>query len=54
MNWITVVWPMIAATCFTLAGLHLMIGFKRSDRQAYLLYATFAAGSRASPCSSCR
>src|SRR6185369_10480253 len=44
MNWITVAWPMIAATCFTLSALHLMIGFKRHDKQAHLLYATFAAG----------
>jgi two-component system, LuxR family, sensor kinase FixL len=43
MNWITVAWPMIAGTCFTLAALHLMIGFKRHDK-AHLLYATFAAG----------
>ena len=43
MNWITVTWPMIAATCFTLAGLHLMVGFKRRDGQAHLLYALFAA-----------
>ena len=44
MTWITVAWPMIAATCFTLAGLHLMIGFRRTDKKAHLLYATFAAG----------
>ena len=44
MNWITVIWPMIAATCFTLAGLHLMIGLKRRDERAHLLYAMFAAG----------
>ena len=44
MNWITIIWPMIAATCFTLAGLHLMIGLKRREELAHLLYATFAAG----------
>src|SRR5262245_35421755 len=44
MNWITVAWPMIAATCFTLAGMHLMLGFKREDKQAHLLYAMFAVG----------
>jgi len=43
VNWVTIAWPMIAASCVTLAVLHLMIGVRRRER-THLLYATFAVG----------
>lgn len=42
MNWIDIVWPMMAAACLTLALIHLLIWFNQSHQTAYLMFALTA------------
>ncbi|WP_009958055.1 sensor histidine kinase [Verrucomicrobium spinosum] len=42
MNWMTVAWPMVTATCLTLALIHLRIATGESRRAAHLFF-TFSA-----------
>lgn len=42
MNWIVVIWSMVAAACLTLAMVHLVVWIRRTDRWAYLLFALTA------------
>jgi PAS domain-containing protein len=42
MNWITVTWPMVAATCLTLGLIELRIGLAQPPRAARLLFALSA------------
>ena len=41
MSWVTVVWSMLAAACLTVAGIHLLLGFRGAGR-AHLLFALTA------------
>ena len=36
MNWITIVWSMIASACLTLAALHVLIGVRLRSRSQLL------------------
>jgi hypothetical protein len=42
MNWITVVWSMVAAACLTLAAMHLVVWLKQRDAWGHLLLACSA------------
>lgn len=42
MNWMTIIWPMMAAMCLTLALMHLCIGFSESGRAPHWFF-TLAA-----------
>lgn len=44
MNWVIVLWLMIASACLTLAFIHLLIWFKQRAQYAHLLYGAFALG----------
>ncbi|MDO9214477.1 MAG: ATP-binding protein [Methylococcales bacterium] len=44
MNWITIVWPMMAASILTLALLHLVVWFKQRQQVAHLFFAIAALG----------
>jgi two-component system, LuxR family, sensor kinase FixL len=38
MTWITILWPMVTATCITMALIHLWIGLRRSLGTQHLLF----------------
>ena len=42
MNWITFLWPMVAAACITMGLIHLRIGPRREQGGAHLLFALTA------------
>ena len=42
MNWVTVIWSMIAAACLTLAAAHLLVWFRRRTAWANLLFSMTA------------
>ncbi|HTL72746.1 MAG TPA: ATP-binding protein [bacterium] len=42
MNWITIVWPMVAAACLTLALIHLRIAFGDGRRAPHLFFSLAA------------
>ncbi len=42
MNWMTILWPMVAATCLTLALIHLRIAFGDGRRAPHLLFSLAA------------
>jgi len=44
MNWITIVWPMMAASILTLALLHLIVWCKQRQQVAHLFFAIAALG----------
>jgi signal transduction histidine kinase len=44
MNWITIVWPMMAASILTLALLHLVVWFKQKQQLAHLFFSIAALG----------
>src|SRR4030095_4716170 len=45
MTWITVVWSMDAAVCFTLAGIYLLVWCKQRDGWMYLLFSCSAVAA---------
>jgi len=42
MNWINIVWPMIASSILTLALLHLIVWFKQKQQRAHLFFSITA------------
>ena len=44
MNWITIIWSMVASACLTLAGLHWLVWFKNRTAWASLAFAVAATG----------
>lgn len=42
MNWITILWSMIASSCLTLAAVQFVIWLKQPDKPAHLMYVLFA------------
>lgn len=42
MNWMTILWPMVSATCLTLAAIHLRIAFGDGRRLPHLFFALTA------------
>src|SRR5512137_2291950 len=47
MSWVTVIWSMVAATCLTLAALHLLVWCRNRLAWANLLFALTAIGTAA-------
>ena len=47
MNWVTVIWSMLAAGCLTLAVVHGLVWSRQRDAWANLLFALTAAGTAA-------
>jgi len=45
MSWVTVIWSMIASTCFTLAAVHLLIWRLRRETRAHAFFALMAVGT---------
>jgi PAS domain S-box-containing protein len=45
MNWVTVIWSMVASACLTLTVVHGLAWFQRRSQWAYLLFAIAAAGT---------
>jgi two-component system sensor kinase FixL len=45
MNWVTIIWAMIASACLTLSLLHLLIWSHRPEVRANLLFALMAAAT---------
>jgi len=45
MSWVTLVWSMAAALCFTLAGVYLLVWLKQWEGWEYLLFACSAASA---------
>jgi len=42
MNWITIVWPMIAAACLTLAAMHVLVWIRSGQSWANLAFSILA------------
>jgi PAS domain S-box-containing protein len=47
MSWITIVWSMNAAACLTLAGIYLLVWWKRREGWVHLLFSCSAAAAAA-------
>jgi two-component system sensor kinase FixL len=47
MNWVTVIWAMIASACLTLALVHLLVWCRRPEVRANLLFALMAVATAA-------
>jgi two-component system sensor kinase FixL len=47
MNWVTIIWAMIASACLTLALVHLLVWCRRPEAQANLLFAAMAVATAA-------
>jgi two-component system, LuxR family, sensor kinase FixL len=45
MNWITIIWAMIASACLTLALVHLLVWWRRPEARANLLFALMAVAT---------
>jgi two-component system, LuxR family, sensor kinase FixL len=45
MSWITIVWSMDAAVCFTLAGIYLLVWWKQREGRVYLLFSCSAVAA---------
>jgi two-component system sensor kinase FixL len=45
MSWVTLLWSMDAALCFTLAGIYLLVWFKQRKRWEHLLFSCSAAAT---------
>ena len=45
MNWVTIIWSMIASACLTLAGMHLIIWLKQPKAWGSLLFSVSAVGT---------
>jgi PAS domain S-box-containing protein len=47
MSWVTLLWSMDAALCFTLAGIYLLVWCKQREKWVYLLFSCSAAAAGA-------
>src|ERR1700722_11119030 len=47
MNWVTIIWAMIASACLTLALVHLLVRCRRTEARANLLFALMAVATAA-------
>jgi PAS domain S-box-containing protein len=47
MSWVTIIWPMIASACLTLAAMHLLVWGLKRTAWASLLFAVTAVGTAA-------
>jgi two-component system sensor kinase FixL len=47
MNWVTIIWAMIASACLTLALVHLLVWCRRPEVRANLLFALMAVATAA-------
>jgi PAS domain S-box-containing protein len=47
MNWVTIIWSMIAAACLTLAAVYLLVWFKQRKAWASLLFSSTAVAAAA-------
>jgi len=47
MSWVTLLWSMEAALCFTLAGIYLLVGLRQRDEREHLLFSCSALGAGA-------
>jgi two-component system sensor kinase FixL len=47
MNWVTIIWAMIASACLTLALVHLLVWCRRPEARANLLFALMAVATAA-------
>jgi PAS domain S-box-containing protein len=45
MNWVTVIWSMMASACLTLAVVHALVWWRRRDVSAHLLFALSATAT---------
>jgi two-component system, LuxR family, sensor kinase FixL len=45
MNWVTIIWAMIASACLTLALVHMLVWCRRPEARANLLFALMAAAT---------
>jgi two-component system sensor kinase FixL len=45
MNWVTIIWAMIASACLTLALVHLLVWWRRPEALADLFFALMAVGT---------
>jgi two-component system sensor kinase FixL len=45
MNWVTIIWAMIASACLTLALVHALVWWRRPDARANLLFALMAVAT---------
>src|SRR5882757_5410266 len=45
MNWVTIIWAMIASACLTLALVHALVWCRRPEARANLLFALMAAAT---------
>jgi two-component system sensor kinase FixL len=45
MNWVTVIWSMVASACLTLALVYLMVWFQKRSAWSYLLFSLAAIGT---------
>src|ERR1700675_1186518 len=45
MNWVTIIWAMIASTCLTLALVHVLVWCQRPEARANLLFALMGAAT---------
>jgi PAS domain S-box-containing protein len=45
MNWVTVIWSMIASACLTLAMVYLMVWFQKRSQWGYLFFSLAAIGT---------
>jgi two-component system sensor kinase FixL len=47
MSWVTLLWSMDAALCFTLAGIYLLVALRQREKRALLLFSCSALGAGA-------
>jgi two-component system sensor kinase FixL len=47
MSWVTVIWPMVASACLTLAAMHLLVWVKKRTAWANLIFALMATATAA-------
>ena len=45
MNWVTIIWAMIASACLTLALVHVLVWWRRPEARANLLFALMAVAT---------
>src|SRR5580700_2729898 len=45
MNWVTIIWAMIASACLTLGLVHLLVWWRRPEARANLLFALMAVAT---------
>ena len=47
VSWVTVIWPMIASACLTLAAMYFLVWFRNRGERAHLLFSINAASMTA-------